>query len=221
MNGQNPLDLSVLYVEDDASARDEIAVFLKRRVTKLVTAENGEEGLARFRENRPDLVVTDILMPVMNGLKMARLMREMHRGVLLIVTTAHSDVGNMLEAIDIGVDQYVLKPVDSGKLFAAVEKCAEIIEYRRAKKRFLEEREKLIADLQKALAEIKTLQGILPICSFCKKIRDDKEVWTRLENYISEHTDAQFSHSVCPDCARKMYPKYFPEKDEKAGPGDR
>ena len=218
MNGQNLMELSVLYVEDDAAAREEIAVFLKRRVARLVTAANGEEGLAMFRRNRPDLVVTDIQMPVMNGLKMARAMREEYRGIPIIVTTAHSDIANMLEAIDIGVDQYVMKPVDSGKLSAAVEKCAEIVEYRRAHKRFLAERERLIADLQKALAEIKTLQGILPICSFCKKIRDDKEVWTQLENYISEHTDAQFSHSFCPDCARKMYPQYFPGKEEKPGP---
>jgi phosphoserine phosphatase RsbU/P len=214
MNDKGLLDLSVLYVEDDASTREEIAVFLKRRVKRLVTAANGAEGLEKFRGDRPDLVVTDIQMPVMNGLKMVRAMRAEYRGVPLIVTTAHSDMANMLEAIDIGVDQYVVKPVDSGKLLAAIEKCEEIIEYRRAHKRFLAEREKLIADLQKALAEIKTLQGILPICSFCKKIRDDKEVWTQLENYISEHTDALFSHSFCPDCARKMYPEYFPEKEE-------
>jgi len=213
MNGQNLFDLSVLYVEDDAAAREEISIFLKRRVKKLVTAMNGEEGLLLFREERPDLVVTDIQMPVMNGLKMVRAMREEYRGILVIVTTAHSDMTNMLEAIDIGVDQYVMKPVDSDKLSAAMEKCSEVIEYRRAHKRFLAEREKLIADLQKALAEIKTLQGILPICSFCKKIRDDKEVWTQLEHYISEHTDARFSHSFCPDCARKMYSEYFPKKD--------
>ncbi|MHB8846590.1 MAG: response regulator [Nitrospirota bacterium] len=218
MNGQNLMELSVLYVEDDAAAREEIAVFLKRRVAGLVTAANGEEGLAMFRRDRPDLVVTDIQMPVMNGLTMARAMREEYRGIPIIVTTAHSDIANMLEAIDIGVDQYVMKLVDSDKLAAALEKCTEIIEYRRAHKRFLAEREKLIADLRKALAEIKTLQGILPICSVCKKIRDDKEVWTQLENYISEHTDAQFSHSFCPDCARKMYPQYFPEGDEKPGP---
>jgi YesN/AraC family two-component response regulator len=216
MNGQNLLDLSVLYVEDDVSAREEIELFLKRRVAKLVTAENGEEGLARFREDRPELVVTDIQMPVMNGLKMARLMREMYRGVLIIVTTAHSDVANMLDAIDVGVDQYVVKPVDSGKLWAAVEKCAEIIEYRRSHKHFLEEREKLIADLQKALAEIKTLQGILPICSCCKKIRNDQGYWQQIEMYIRDHSEAEFSHGICPECAKKMYPKYFREKNENA-----
>src|SRR5512138_2310589 len=119
-------------------------------------AVNGQEGLARYREERPDVVVTDIRMPVMNGLQMARAMRGDYRGALIIVTTAHSDLENMLEAIDIGVDQYVIKPIDTGKLAAALERCAEIIEYRRAHQRFHAEREKLISDLRKALAEIKT-----------------------------------------------------------------
>jgi hypothetical protein len=66
------------------------------------------------------------------------------------------------------------------------------------------EREKLIDDLQKAIAEIKTLQGILPICSICKKIRDDKDAWNQMETFISEHSDAVFSHGYCPDCAKKV-----------------
>lgn len=78
-----------------------------------------------------------------------------------------------------------------------------------------QEREKLIADLQKALTEIKTLHGILPICSSCKKIRDDKGSWHQLEAYIHDHTDAKFSHGLCADCAKKLYPKYYKEEDSK------
>jgi hypothetical protein len=75
-----------------------------------------------------------------------------------------------------------------------------------------QEREKLIIDLQKALAEIKTLHGILPICSHCKKIRDDKGAWKQMETYISDHTDAIFSHGICSECAHKLYPDYFKEE---------
>lgn len=217
MSVQKKFDLSVLYVEDDDATREEVALFLKRRVTTLVTAVNGQEGLGRYRQDRPDIVVTDIRMPAMSGLQMARIIRNEYRGALIIVTTAHSDIANMLEAIDIGVDQYVIKPIDTGKLEGALEKCAEIIDYRRSHKRFLAEREQLITDLQKALAEIKTLQGILPICSVCKKIRDDQEVWTQLESYISMHTDALFSHGICPDCAKSMYPGYFDDKKKQGG----
>jgi YesN/AraC family two-component response regulator len=203
MNGQNLLDLSVLYVEDEAAPREEISLFLKRRIKKLITATNGEEGLTRFREDRPDLVVTDIRMPVMDGLKMVRAMRDEYKGIPIIVTTAYTETSYMVEAIDIAVDQYVIKPVDSGKLSAALEKCAEIIEYRRAHKQYLAERERLITDLQTALSVIKTLRGILPICSCCKKIRDDAGSWRQMESYIRDHSEAEFSHGYCPECAQK------------------
>ncbi len=203
MNGRNLMDLSVLYVEDEPASREEVALFLKRRTKKLVTASNGEEGLARFHEERPDLVVTDIRMPVMDGLKMARLMRDEYKGIPIIVTTAYTETPYMVEAIDIAVDQYVVKPIDSGKLSAALEKCAEIIEYRRALKQYFAERERLITDLQKALSEIKTLRGILPICASCKKIRDDEGSWKQMESYIRDHSEAQFSHGLCPECAEK------------------
>ena len=65
----------------------------------------------------------------------------------------------------------------------------------------------------RALAEIKTLQGIIPICSYCKKIRDDEGSWTQLEAYITMHTDAMLSHGMCSDCAKKMYPQYYKEDD--------
>ncbi len=203
------LDLSVLYVEDDDATREEIGLFLGRRVRLLVTAVNGQEGLARFLADRPDVVLTDIRMPVMDGLAMARAMRKDFRGALIVVTTAHSDVGNMLEAIDIGVDQYVIKPIDTGKLLAALDKCAEIVEYRRAHKRFLAEREKLIADLQGALSKVKLLSGFLPICASCKKIRNDKGYWTQVEEYIRDHSEAEFSHGLCPECAKRIYPQYY------------
>ncbi len=83
----------------------------------------------------------------------------------------------------------------------------------RERRRAEEEREKLIGELQEALAEVRTLSGLLPICSSCKKIRDDQGYWNQIEVYISHHTQATFSHGLCPDCAKKLYPDYF--QDEK------
>ncbi len=74
----------------------------------------------------------------------------------------------------------------------------------------LSEKDALIAELQQAFREIKTLRGILPICSYCKKIRDDKGYWNRIEEYIRDHSESDFSHGICPECARKHYPAYFP-----------
>ncbi len=77
------------------------------------------------------------------------------------------------------------------------------------RKRVENEREKLIHELQEALAEVKTLSGLLPICSSCKKIRDDKGYWNQIESYISEHSEAEFSHGICPECAKKLYPEFY------------
>ncbi|MBI5464105.1 MAG: PAS domain S-box protein, partial [Ignavibacteriales bacterium] len=82
------------------------------------------------------------------------------------------------------------------------------------------EREKLLSELQEALANIKTLGGLIPICSNCKKIRDDRGYWNQIEKYIMEHSDALFSHGICPDCARELYPKYFDKPDKGKEPGD-
>ena len=82
----------------------------------------------------------------------------------------------------------------------------DVTERRRAEA----EREKLIDELQQAIVDIKTLSGLVPICSNCKKIRDDQGFWTNLEKYIQERTPAHFSHGICPDCAKKLYPDYFP-----------
>lgn len=95
--------------------------------------------------------------------------------------------------------------IEDGKIVASVTSFSDISERTRLEK----EREKLIVQLQQAVAEIKTLHGIVPICASCKKIRDDEGAWHQLEAYISRHTDARFSHGICKDCAKKLYPEYY------------
>ncbi len=102
--------------------------------------------------------------------------------------------------------------LENGKVVASVTAFRDITE----RKRIEEEREKLIAELQKALAEIKTLHGILPICASCKKIRDDKGAWHQMEAYIHDHTNVEFSHGICKECAKKMYPQYYTEDEDDA-----
>jgi PAS domain S-box-containing protein len=95
--------------------------------------------------------------------------------------------------------------IENGNIIASVTAFRDITEQKQTEK----EKEKLILELQEALATIKTLHGILPICASCKKIRDDKGAWKQIESYISEHSDTEFSHGICPDCAKKMYPEYY------------
>ena len=212
MSEERVFDISLLYVEDEEDTRELLALFLGRRVRQLLIAANGLEGLELYRKHKPDIVVTDIRMPFMNGLAMAREIKKIDWFAKVIVTTAHSDTAYFLEAIESEIDGYALKPLETEKLLLVIEKCVEIVECRRAARILREEREKLIVDLQVALDKVKLLSGFLPICASCKKIRDDKGYWQQIEAYIREHSEAEFSHSICPDCAKKLYSDYYKEK---------
>ncbi len=119
--------LSLLYVEDDADIREELARYLRRRVGTLRTAANGREGLEAFREMRPDVVITDIMMPVMDGLRMAEEIKSLDVDTPVVVTTAFNEHDLLLKAIDAGIDKYVLKPIDVEALLAAIYKSAQVV----------------------------------------------------------------------------------------------
>lgn len=204
-------DIALLYVEDDAATREEITSFLRKVVRDVVEAGNGAEGLALFREREPDLVITDIHMPVMDGLLMAEQLRSLNADIPIIALTAFSEGAYLMKAIELGIDRYVIKPVEMPRLTAAIDKCAEVIGHKRAIQKHAEEREALITELQTALTRVKLLSGLLPICAACKKIRDDKGYWNQIESYIHEHSEAEFSHGMCPDCAKSLYPEFYKE----------
>jgi len=203
------LGLRILYVEDEDAAREQMVQILKRRGKEIIVAKNGQEGLALFRKHTPDLVVTDIRMPVMDGLTMAKEIKGLCRDTKIIMATAFTDFSYMMEAIDLGVDQYVVKPVDINKLISAIDKCAENIEQRNIARQLQAEKDALLLELKDALGKVKLLSGFLPICASCKKIRDDSGYWQQIESYIRDHSEAEFSHGICPDCARNLYPEIF------------
>jgi len=209
MDNEEQFEPRILYVEDEDAAREQILHLLSRRGREVTVAKNGKEGLALYRQQRHDLVVTDIRMPVMDGLTMAKEIKAISRDAKIIVTTAFTDISYLMDAIDLGIDQYVVKPVDIDRLLAAIDKCAENIQSRNLARRYQEEREELLQELQTALEKVKLLSGYLPICASCKKIRDDRGYWQQIESYIREHSEAEFSHGICPDCAKSLYPDIF------------
>jgi len=120
-------NISLLYVEDEDAIRESLARFLKRRVGTLYEARNGEEGLELFKEHQPDIVVTDVQMPIMNGLSMAEEMKKIDNDIPVIITTAFNDEEYFLKAIDIGVDKYIKKPINNKSLLASISKIAQLI----------------------------------------------------------------------------------------------
>jgi YesN/AraC family two-component response regulator len=205
------LAISILYVEDEEVTRSAVARMLRRRVLNVYEAENGREGLELYKQYRPDIVISDIRMPLMDGMEMSKEIKALDKNSKIILTTAHSDASILINSIEVGIDKYIMKPLDIASLFSSVEKCAENIMLEKKIQQQNKEKDELIAKLQDALDNVKNLSGLLPICSSCKKIRDDKGYWQQIESYIREHSEAQFSHGVCPDCLKKLYPNLTQE----------
>lgn len=142
--------ISLLYVEDDESIRPTLARVLERKVNKLYVASDGQEGYDMFLDFNPDIILTDIKMPRLTGIEMARKIKEHNKNIPIIVTSAHSEAGFFLEAIELGIDAYLLKPIDRSKLLSTLETNAKITLYEREK----EQQQKLlqaVIDLQPSI----------------------------------------------------------------------
>lgn len=161
MTGNYLKEWTILYAEDDPGIRSQIAHFLEHRCGRLVLAENGRKALELFHEQRPDMVVSDILMPEMDGLEFAAAVKSGSPTTPIILTTAFNDTEYLLRAIEIGIDEYVLKPVSLEKLQAALAKQAEILFNARAfvaakaqleaYHRAAEDERRLVADLMQRM----------------------------------------------------------------------
>lgn len=165
-------------------------------------ASSGERALDLAKEACPDLdlVIMDIKLDgAMDGVEAAGLIRERH-GVPVIYLTAFSDDYVLDRAKTTEPFGYLIKPFQSRELRSTI----EIALYKAAME---EELRRTKAELEESIAKVKVLSGLLPICAQCKKIRDDKGYWNHLESYICEHSDAEFSHGICPDCVRELYPE--------------
>jgi YesN/AraC family two-component response regulator len=205
-------DIRCLYVEDDVESRAQMQDILGRLFTDLYVAEDGEEGLELFEKVQPDLVISDIRMPGMSGLEMSSRMQKIKADICIVLTTAHNDTEYLMHSIELGILHYVIKPIDLAQLYRAIEKSTEIIRMRKSLAKEQQRKDELIKELQNALGEIKSLRSILPICSFCHNIRDDKGYWNEVDDYFHKHSGLDFSHSICPDCYKKHYPQYFEEE---------
>jgi len=191
--------MKVLIAEDDEVSRRILEYWLKKWGYNVIIAQNGQQAWEILnKDNAPRMAILDWMMPVMNGLEVCRLVRERwDKGyIYIIMLTAKDTKYDIIEALDAGADDYINKPYYQGELQSRIKAGRRIIELEKALSR-------KIKSLEEALNHVKQLQGLLPICSYCKKVRDDNNYWHQVEEYISNYSDAKFSHGICPDCFEK------------------
>ena len=190
--------MKILIAEDDRVSRFLLEKKLKSLNYEIVVVEDGGHALSTLRGiNPPSLAILDWMMPGMDGVDVTRAIRNEASSATtppyIILLTAKTDKQDIVDALEAGADDYLTKPFDARELRARVQVGIRIVELQSA----LAAR---VCDLEVAFANVKQLQGMLPICSYCKKIRDDQNYWQGVEDYFSDHSEVQFSHGICPGC---------------------
>jgi DNA-binding response OmpR family regulator len=196
----------VLVTDDDPQILQLTATILRKAGYEVLQASTGEECLEAVRAHHPDVVLLDVMLPVLTGIEVCgqiKADKTLQDIFVILVSGVHVSSEYQADGLDVGADGYIIKPISNKELIARVDSVVRIKRAEDALREKEKEQQKLISELQEALAEIKTLKGFIPICASCKKIRDDEGYWNQLETYISEHTDAVFSHGICPECAEK------------------
>lgn len=216
---QNTDIFKILIVDDISKNIQMIANILKAEGYQMAFAQNGQSALEHAESVSFDLILLDIMMPGMDGYEICvKLKKDIRtRDIPVIFLTARTDTESILKGFETGAVDYVTKPFNSAELLARVRTHLELKRARDIQDTLITEKETLILKLEKALEEIKTLRGFIPICCSCKKIRNDEDYWEQIEVYIQKHTNAVFSHGLCPDCAQKLYPELYEKIKRREG----
>lgn len=186
----------VLIADDDPVSRMLVTCHVRNWGYDPLVAEDGAEAWELIlTSDRAVLAILDWAMPHLDGLEVCRRVRSLpsERLVHAILLTGRSARDDVIAGLRAGADDYLTKPFDPQELYARVQTGARILTLQQS----LADR---VRDLEAALANVKQLQGLLPMCSYCKCIRDDRNYWMRLEHYLATHSDAQVSHGICPGC---------------------
>jgi DNA-binding response OmpR family regulator len=196
--------MKILVAEDQAVSRHILVGNLRKWGYDVMAVEDGTRAWEALQaKDAPQLLILDWLMPGMDGIEICRQIRKSPqiRPLYLILLTARREQEDKVHGLQSGADDYITKPFNREELRARVQVGIRVLELQGA----LAQR---VRELEEALSRVKTLQGLLPICSYCKKIRDDRNYWQQVEGYISDHSEAQFSHGICPECyARFVQPE--------------
>lgn len=190
--------MRILVADDDAGYRLLVKTALIKWGYQPVVASDGTMAWNLLQgADAPPIAILDWMMPGCNGLELCRRLRAQKRPDYLILLTANTEKADIILGLQTGADDYMTKPFDKEELFARLQVGIRIVELQQN----LANR---VAELESALVRVKQLSGLLPICCYCKNIRNDQNYWQRVEDYVAANADVRFSHGVCPDCFEKV-----------------
>jgi two-component system, response regulator PdtaR len=192
--------IRILIAEDEYLVGEDIKRGLRAQgYHNFIEASDGEDAYNKTCSLHPDVVLMDVMMPKLDGIAAAQKIQE-HCPTPIVIITAYESSDSVLDAGAAGVSAFLDKPPQQEE----IERAIVIAMARHAD---LMKMRQLNGELLQALETVKTLEGILPICANCKKNRDDEGYWQQIESYIRDHSEAEFSHGICPDCVMKLYPE--------------
>lgn len=199
--------MKILIAEDDPMTRHLLRALIEKWGHEaLVVADGNEAWHVLRREGEPQLAVLDWMMPGMTGIEVCRKVRETmttSQPYILLLTASRVGKEDVVAGLEAGADDFLTKPFEPPEFRAHLATGVRIVQLQA-------ELRARITELEDALAQVKTLKGLLPVCAWCRKMRDDTGYWQELEVYIRRRTDAQFTHGICPECLRKHYPDIAP-----------
>lgn len=188
--------MKILIAEDNEVSSRILQLTLAAAGHEVIATENGAAAWAILeKDDSPAMAILDWMMPDMDGLEVCRLVRRQTTAtpIYIILLTAKAGKTDVVQGLDAGANDYIFKPFNREELNARVRVGETVVKLQQNLAARVEE-------LESALTQVKLLQGILPICSYCKNVRDDQNYWQQLETYISKYSEAQFSHGICPGC---------------------
>ncbi len=192
--------MKILIADDDLASARLLESILVRRQYEVIVASDGKTAWKILQQSdAPSIAVLDWLMPGYDGLQICRKLRSADhtRPIYIILLTSNNRKEDISEGLEAGADDYMTKPFDRNEFLARIKTGVRIVQLQQN----LANR---VSELEEAITRVKFLQGLLPICCYCKNIRDDKNYWRQVEHYIADNSDVRFSHGICPDCYQKV-----------------
>jgi DNA-binding response OmpR family regulator len=196
----------ILITDDDPENLLMMTSVLQRAGYEVLESRTGRGCLDAVMDYRPALVLLDVVLPDMSGIDVCIQIKssaELKGTFVILMSGIRISSELQADGLNIGADGYIIKPISNREFVARVQAMERIKNAEDALREKEKEQQELISKLQAALAEIKTLKGLIPICASCKKIRNDEGFWDQLESYLSKHTDAVLTHGLCPECFHK------------------